>query len=156
MKIKWLVAAVAVTLVGCATTKVLTPVGGSRSDSIVRLAYDVGQFEKPVVDFESGRQTAKARCASWGYSDAEQFGGYTTQCHAHNAMGPALKQRSPTNFNAPERIRLSDRDAGRSKIGRQFRRRKNEVGNEIDFSRGRIIRMVKCIIRRNDYGSGDI
>jgi hypothetical protein len=91
MKTKWLVAAVAVTLVGCATTKVLTPIGGSRSDGIVRLAYDVSMFEKPQVDFEAGRQTAKARCASWGYTDAEQFGGYTQQCHAYNGYGNCVQ-----------------------------------------------------------------
>ncbi len=98
MKTKWLMAAVAVTLVGCATTKVLTPVGGSRSDGIVRLAYDVTMFQKPRVNFEEGRVTAQARCQSWGYTNAEQFGGHTSVCHARNGYGNCMQETITYEF----------------------------------------------------------
>ena len=72
--------AATVALSGCAVQKTLTPIGGSRSDGIVRMAFTVGMFEKPVVNGAQAAATARQRCAAWGYSDAEPFGGQTTQC----------------------------------------------------------------------------
>lgn len=72
--------AVAVGLYGCAVQKVMTPIGGSRSDGTVRLAFTYGMFENPKVDHGQAAQAARQRCAAWGYSDAEAFGGSSTQC----------------------------------------------------------------------------
>ena len=80
-------AAVTIALSGCAVQKTLTPTGGSRSDGVVRLSYVVGAFEKPVVDYSQAQQAAMQRCSAWGYSDAQPFGGETSQCQAYNQYG---------------------------------------------------------------------
>ena len=76
-----------VMLAGCATVKVPQPVGGSRADGIVDLAYEVFAFEKPQIDWSAAAQTAQRRCVAWGYSNAEAFGGQKTQCQATNDYG---------------------------------------------------------------------
>lgn len=73
--------------VGCATTKTLQAVGGSRSDGTVELAFEYGAFEKPKVDSVAALETAKSRCSAWGYSGAEPFGAATTQCTYMSGYG---------------------------------------------------------------------
>lgn len=81
MKLQMIAAAAAVVaLSGCAVQKTLVPIGGSRSDGIVRLAFTVAMFEKPIVNEQQGADAARQRCSAWGYSDAESFGGRTVQC----------------------------------------------------------------------------
>src|SRR5687767_9964040 len=81
MKIRCIAAfATGVALWGCAVQKVMTPIGGSRSDGVVRLAFTYGMFENPKVDYGQAQTAARQRCAAWGYSDAEAFGGQSTQC----------------------------------------------------------------------------
>jgi len=84
---KLVIGAALVALAACATTKTLVPVGGSRSDGTVKLAYEFGMFEKPKVDGAAALQAATARCQAWGYTEAEPFGGYQTQCQAYNGYG---------------------------------------------------------------------
>ncbi|EKM6441136.1 hypothetical protein PU783_004249 [Cronobacter sakazakii] len=74
-------------LSGCATKKQLVPTGGSKSDGTVRMSYSYGMFESPVVDPSQGMTSAKARCAAWGYSGAEPFGGFTSQCTQPSSSG---------------------------------------------------------------------
>ena len=72
---------------GCATKKQLVPTGGSKSDGTVRMSYSYGMFESPVLDPQQGMNAAKARCAAWGYSGAEPFGGFTSQCSQPSSSG---------------------------------------------------------------------
>jgi hypothetical protein len=67
---------------GCATVvqKQLVPTGGSRADGTVKLSYEYSRFEIPKVDKQQGLIAAKQRCASWGYTGAEAFGGFTRAC----------------------------------------------------------------------------
>lgn len=65
---------------GCASVKTLEATGGSRSDGTVELSYEYGAFEAPQVQWERGLLTARERCAAWGYSDAEAFGGQKSTC----------------------------------------------------------------------------
>lgn len=74
-------------LAACATAKTWTATGGSRSDGTVRLSYEYGLFEAPTIDENQGLTVAKQRCAIWGYSGAEAFGGVTTQCTAPSSSG---------------------------------------------------------------------
>ena len=93
-KFKLVVAAIiAATAAACATAKELVPVGGSRADGTVQLAFDYGGFEKPVVDgaaatcgeHDPERHTEK--CQAWGYKNAEAFGDAQQQCTASNQYG---------------------------------------------------------------------
>lgn len=72
---------------GCAVPKVPVPVGGSRADGVVRMAYEYGGLEVPQVDAYATKVSAAQRCAAWGYSDAEPFGGVMSQCEAANQYG---------------------------------------------------------------------
>jgi hypothetical protein len=74
-------------LAACATAKSYTATGGSRSDGTVRLSYEVGMFEVPTVDENQGLQLARQRCATWGYTGAEAFGGTTSQCTSMGSSG---------------------------------------------------------------------
>jgi hypothetical protein len=87
MKINIVLVALAFTMMGCAVNKTLVPTGGSRADGVVRLSYNVGPFETPMVDFAQGRSAAAQRCGLWGYTDAEPFGGSTSVCHSHDQYG---------------------------------------------------------------------
>lgn len=74
-------------LTACAVPKQMTATGGSRSDGTVKLSYEYGKFEVPQVDTSQGVRVAKARCAAWGYSGAEAFGGTTKVCNHPSGSG---------------------------------------------------------------------
>lgn len=72
---------------GCATVSQMVPTGGSRSDGIVKLSFEYGMFDKVQIDQASALVAARKRCATWGYGDAEPFGGMTRQCQYYESMG---------------------------------------------------------------------
>lgn len=74
---------------GCATSvaKELVATGGSRADGTVQLSFEHAAYEQPKVDFARGIETARSRCAAWGYGNAEQFGGVSRQCQFSNNYG---------------------------------------------------------------------
>lgn len=74
-------------LIGCATVKTLQPVGGSRADATVLMAYEYGAFEKPQPRLDDALATARARCLAWGYSDAQPFGTGFKRCETSNEYG---------------------------------------------------------------------
>jgi hypothetical protein len=74
-------------LVGCATPKQLVATGGSRADGTVKMSYEHSPFEVPQVNGAQGIATAKQRCAAWGYSGAEPFGGTTKKCVNNSSSG---------------------------------------------------------------------
>lgn len=68
-------------LAGCGTTmKAMTATGGSKADGIVKMSYEIGMFQRVQVDMEASKREAAKRCAVWGYSGAEPFGGQVRQC----------------------------------------------------------------------------
>ena len=87
MKRKMVSGAVLLVLAGCATVSQMAATGGSRADGIVRLSYEYGAFNKVRIDEAEGLRTAQARCQTWGYKDAEAFGGVTRQCQGSNMYG---------------------------------------------------------------------
>jgi hypothetical protein len=88
----------ALALSACATTETLVPVGGSRADGVVTLAYQYGMFQKPVVDYDQAVHTAAARCAAWGYSNAEPFGSSLSNCTAVNGYGACIAWRVSVSY----------------------------------------------------------
>ena len=88
-----LILVAALTLSACATTKTLVPTGGSRADGFVRLSYEYGMFERPIVDRDQAAHTATARCTAWGYSSAQDFGGDESTCIAVNGYGNCIGWR---------------------------------------------------------------
>jgi hypothetical protein len=67
-------------LQGCAVNKELVPIGGSRADASVTLAFEHDGWERPQVNQAQALTAARAKCTAWGYSDAQPFGGSTTEC----------------------------------------------------------------------------
>ena len=75
------------TLVGCAVQKEWVATGGSRSDGTVKLAYQYGAFEKPVLSDQQAYDVADSRCGAWGFSGSEAFGGTISECQSHDGYG---------------------------------------------------------------------
>jgi hypothetical protein len=86
---KYLAIGLVFALAGCATVKTWQATGGSRSDGTVRLSYEYGMFEQPQLDEGQALALARQRCAVWGYSGAEAFGGVTQVCNAMTNSGCA-------------------------------------------------------------------
>jgi hypothetical protein len=78
-------------LTGCVTVTTLQPTGGSKSDGVVQMSYEVGVFDTVDLDWEQAQIDAKARCEVWGYSDAEKFGGAVSQCQSYNGYGNCMR-----------------------------------------------------------------
>lgn len=92
LNFRWITIAVfglIIVTMGCSRTvqKELIATGGSRADGTVQLSFEHGSLEKPQLDLIQGLATAKQRCAAWGYSDAEQFGGNARQCQVPSQYG---------------------------------------------------------------------
>lgn len=82
-----IVVAVAASLSACAVQKVMQATGGSRADGTIDLSYEYGAFEVPKIDLVAALETAKQRCAAWGYRSAEAFGGQKAHCSAPDGFG---------------------------------------------------------------------
>lgn len=87
MKKIYAAAAAIALLAGCTTVKDWSATGGSRSDGVVRLSYEHGEFEKAVLNEAQAVSIATKRCATWGYTGAEAFGGVSRQCAQMGGMG---------------------------------------------------------------------
>ncbi|RON19217.1 YecR family lipoprotein [Pseudomonas frederiksbergensis] len=100
--------ALSATLVGCATNKDFYAKGGSRSDGVVDMAYDFQQFETPVVRVEQAQSIAKSKCAMWGYTDAEAFGGKTQHCNQMNGYGTCIAGQMVVQYQCLGNINTSN------------------------------------------------
>jgi YecR-like lipoprotein len=87
----WSVWAIILFVSGCTVQKELVPTGGSRADATVKLSYEYGMFQRPQVNAAQGESAAQARCAAWGYTGAEPFGGAVTKCESENGYGDCLR-----------------------------------------------------------------
>lgn len=87
MRYKLALVATAVVLAGCATVTHMAATGGSRSDGIVKLSFEVGEFDKVDINEADALRTARQRCAVWGYTDADPFEGITRQCQGRGMFG---------------------------------------------------------------------
>ncbi|WP_025128235.1 YecR family lipoprotein [Pseudomonas sp. PH1b] len=79
LSITALALAVAV-LSGCATPKQWEATGGSKTDGVVQVSYEQGQFENGQSTAAQGLATATERCKVWGYKNAEQSGSEKSIC----------------------------------------------------------------------------
>jgi len=86
---KKIIAAAAAMLMtaGCSTVTTWQATGGSKADGVVRLSYEVTEFQKVQLNESQAIGLATQRCASWGYSGAEAFGGTTRQCGQSGGFG---------------------------------------------------------------------
>lgn len=67
-------------LSGCATPKQWEATGGSKTDGVVQISYQQGQFENGQSDAAQGLTVATERCKVWGYKRAEQSGAEKSVC----------------------------------------------------------------------------
>jgi len=68
----------------------MVPTGGSRAGGTVQLSFEYGMFEKPQVDVAKATSLASNRCAAWGYSGAQPFGGQMNRCEQMSQYGCSL------------------------------------------------------------------
>jgi len=68
------------TFAACEVAKTPVPTGGSKSDGLVEVSYDVGPYEVPLVDWDAAQASATKRCNAWGYPKADPFEGVKKQC----------------------------------------------------------------------------
>lgn len=87
MKYKFVIAAGVAALAACGTVTQMEATGGSRSDGIVKLSFEYDQFDRIELDEASALQTARQRCAVWGYTDADPFQGVIKQCQGRGLFG---------------------------------------------------------------------
>lgn len=88
----------AFTLLGCATTKILEPIGGSKADGTVTLAFQYGMYERPVIDWNQADQAALKRCEAWKYKNAERFGGKSDTCLVHSIYGNCVRMQTNITY----------------------------------------------------------
>ncbi|MDR0476681.1 MAG: YecR-like lipofamily protein [Desulfobulbaceae bacterium] len=89
MMLVLIAAAMCAVLAGCAkpVAKDWVATSGSRSDAIVKLSFQYNpELEIPETNELQALELAKKRCNSWGYANAEAFGGEMRQC---TLVGPA-------------------------------------------------------------------
>lgn len=92
-----------VLLSACATEPLtLTPTGGSRADGVIYLSTDVGVFSILNVDWEATTQVAAQRCRSWGYRNAQPFGGESISCIYYDINGACNVSRYTYTFQCSE------------------------------------------------------
>lgn len=75
------------TLTACATPTTPEPTGGNRAGGTVDESFEYGGLQKPVINWDVAQASAKERCAAWGYTGADKFGGAKTQCIYSNSYG---------------------------------------------------------------------
>ena len=80
MKIICIVSFMVVLISGCTAKKDWVATGGSRADGIMKLSYEYRSFETPEVNEQQAIKMATERCARWGYTSAEAFGGVVRTC----------------------------------------------------------------------------
>lgn len=74
-------------LAACSVKKEALPIGGSRADGTVDMAFEIGDMQTAEVDWVAAQSLAEQRCAAWGYTAAEKFGGEQRQCSAPSGYG---------------------------------------------------------------------
>jgi len=70
----------AILISSCSVNKEMQATGGSKADGTIKLSYEYGSLEQPVIDEAAAVKTAVKRCKAWGYKNAEAFGGTTKSC----------------------------------------------------------------------------
>lgn len=77
----------ALTMTACTTVTDWAATGGSKADGVIRLSYEMGSLETVQVSESQAVSLAAQRCASWGYTGAEAFGGTTRNCMQPGGFG---------------------------------------------------------------------
>jgi YecR-like lipoprotein len=65
---------------GCAVQKEYVASGGNRGAGTLKLSYEVMGLQEAKVNNGAALETARRRCQSWGYTDAEAFDMVSRTC----------------------------------------------------------------------------
>ena len=61
-------------VVGCTTYKLWAETDADQAAGTVQLSYEFRKYENPQVDERAAIETARERCAGWGFKDAQRNG----------------------------------------------------------------------------------
>ena len=92
------VAIAMILLAGCSTPMRPVPTGGSRADATVDMSFEYGEFQKPVIDWNQAAADAAKRCAVWGYTGAEAFGGQRNSCVQGGGMSGCARMGTTMTY----------------------------------------------------------
>jgi hypothetical protein len=67
-------ATLAMAMAGCTTYKLWTEYDSEPGLGTIQLSYEYRKFESPQVDERAGLDTARRRCADWGFQNAQRKG----------------------------------------------------------------------------------
>lgn len=87
-----------IALTGCATAVAPETTGGSRADGTVKLSYEYGLFQKPVVDWNQAQVSAAQSCKVWGYTSAQKFGGGEQHCEQADMYGNCIRMMVTVSY----------------------------------------------------------
>jgi len=89
MKQLILLSILTLTLTGCTTVvqRTLDPIGGSKADGTITLAFEYGGREEAHWDWNQGQQAALQRCKAWGYTATTRFNNGMRNCLASDRFG---------------------------------------------------------------------
>tara|TARA_R110002020_G_scaffold57074_2_gene157306 strand:- start:1326 stop:1628 length:303 start_codon:yes stop_codon:yes gene_type:complete len=99
---RFIVLSAALVLSGCAASVTPLPTGGSKSDGVVVLSYQLGTLRKPVIDWEATLNTATQKCQAWGFRSAEAFGGSEYSCVGTDMNGNCTQRRTNISYQCLE------------------------------------------------------
>jgi hypothetical protein len=68
-----LIAVCALAVAGCTTYKLWTEFDADPREGTIQLGYEYRKFENPQVDERAAIETARERCAEWGYKGAQRI-----------------------------------------------------------------------------------
>jgi hypothetical protein len=83
-------------LLGCTQKVMPLATGGSRSDGVIELTYDIASLNTPEIDYSLADRQAAERCAAWGYISSERFGGEKRICTRSSRYGCSIEQATIT------------------------------------------------------------
>lgn len=65
---------IVLSLAGCTTYKLWKEYDSEPDLGTLQLSYEYRKFESPQVDERAGLETARSRCADWGFQNAQRKG----------------------------------------------------------------------------------
>lgn len=104
---------------GCSVKRDFYATGGSRADGVIDMAYDYKPNEHTVIDKKQAYAIARSRCALWGYTDTEPFGGGANTCISpsgsngcavwqkvtkYQCLGNLERPSATLNYRAPDAV----------------------------------------------------
>lgn len=85
-------------ITGCATEKQYRVTEGNQTQGVVRVSYDFGALERPVVNDAQSDALARQQCEAWGFREAERASRQERKCLNPTNHGDCLEHRVTNKY----------------------------------------------------------